>query len=118
MKFILVVCPSLRLTDFDRKSPGSHQSLDRDIAEYHISVSYRLGLAYEVVREQNVINAAEVAKANSVLGDLVHNRPVWKVGQWAWVYNDVKTITQGASSSKSSPDEVLKSKLCLNWTGP
>ena len=66
--------PRLPLTVFDRKPPGGHQSFDRDIAEYHISV--------------------------------------WKVGEWAWVYNDIKTITQGASSSKSSPDKVLKSKLC------
>ncbi|CAM9862787.1 unnamed protein product [Sphacelaria rigidula] len=34
------------------------------------------------------------------------------------MYNDVKTINQGASSKSSSLDEVLKAKLSLNWTGP
>ncbi|CAM9777202.1 unnamed protein product, partial [Sphacelaria rigidula] len=66
---------------------------------------------------QNLINAAKVAKANRVLDDAVNNRPVYKVGDWAWVYNDVRTVTQGVSSAKSSSDKVLKSKLCLNWTG-
>ena len=60
----------LPLTVFDREPPGGHQSLDRDIAEYHISVSNRLRLTYEVVREENLVNAAKVAKANSVLDDI------------------------------------------------
>ena len=46
--------PRLPLTVFDRKPPGGYQSLDRDIAEYHVSVSNRLHLAYEVVREQKL----------------------------------------------------------------
>ena len=68
--------PRLPLTVFERKNTGGHQSLDRDVVEYHLSLSNRLRLAYDVVREQNQINVAKVAKANSVLDDVVHNRPV------------------------------------------
>lgn len=81
------------LTVFDRKPPGGHGSYERDIAKYHVPVRNRLRPAYEVVREQNRMNAARVAKANRVLDDAVHNRPVLKVGKWAWVYNNNVNIS-------------------------
>ncbi|CAM9393427.1 unnamed protein product, partial [Sphacelaria rigidula] len=38
----------LPLTVFERKNTGGHKSLDRDVVKYHLSVSNRLRLAYEV----------------------------------------------------------------------
>lgn len=74
-----------------------------------------LRLAHEVVLEKNQINMAKGPRANAVLDDVERNRPLWKVGQWAWVYNGAKTINQGATSKKTSLDNVLKSKP--SWIG-
>ena len=110
--------PRLPQTIFERRNVGGHQSLDRDIREYHDLLSHRLRLTYDLVREQNQINLAKANSANAMLDAVMHKRPVWKVGEWVWVYNDVQTIRQGASADQASPDKVLTAKLSLNWTGP
>ena len=80
-------------------------------------MSHRLRLTYDLEREQNQINLAKANSTNAKLDAVTHERPVWKVDDWVWVYNDAQTVRQGASADKASPDKVLTAKLSLNWTG-
>ena len=62
------------------------------------------------------LTVARVNRRNSALTDAL--RPVSKfdVGGWAWVYNTLATIRQGAKPDTDA--KVLKAKLSLNRTGP
>lgn len=42
----------------------------------------------------------------------VLKRPVWRIGDRVWVYNEGATIRQGMS--KMTDDKALKAKLSLN----
>ena len=68
-------------------------------------------MTHDLVREQNQINLAKANSANTTLDAVMNKRPVWKVGDWAWVYNDGQTNRLGDSSDKASPDKVLTAKL-------
>ena len=46
-------------------------------------------MTHDLVREQNQINLAKANSANATLDAVMHKRPVWKVNDWVWVYNDV-----------------------------
>ena len=108
--------PRLPLTIFERSNVGGHQSLNRDQLDYCNLIRDRQQQAYDLVREQNAITASRIARSNTALDDVLHKRPVWRIGDWVWIYNSESTIRQG--SSRKTEDKILKAKLSLNWTGP
>lgn len=61
----------------------------------------RRRLAYDVVRERNQVNLAQANGTNATLDALIHERPIWEVGAWMWVYNDVQPVRRGVSAEKN-----------------
>lgn len=92
--------------------------MDQDIVEYQIPVTDRLRLVYEEVRGQNQIDMMKVAKTNRVSSNVAHERPVWKVGQGAWVYSYDTTFNQELLQKHPRWRQVLRPMLSFNWTGP
>lgn len=75
-----------------------------------------LTAATDLVREKNATNASIIDRSNSVVDDLIHKRPIFKIGLWVWVNNSLATIRQG--TKKGANDAVLKDNPCLSWTSP
>ena len=72
--------------------------------------------AYDIAREHHPRTVARVNRRNSALSDALRPVPNLAVVGWAWVYNKVATIRQGAKPD--TEPKVLEAKLSLNWTGP
>ena len=105
--------PRLPLTIIEQKGACGHQSLERDQLEYCDLARERQRLAYRLVREHHAIASSRIARANEGLNDVFHKKPIFTVGGWVWVYNNVTAVQQ-----TKDDERALKSKLSLNWTGP
>lgn len=108
--------PRLPLTVSEKTKLDGHQGRNPDQLTYCSLARDRQINAYDLVREQNTINASHVARANPALDHLMYKRPDWSVGNWMWLYNSHSTIHQGANKTRDSP--ILKHKLALEWMGP
>ncbi len=73
-------------------------------------------MTYQLVREHHAIEPSHIARANHVLSDVFHKRPVYTAGSWVWVYSSRQAARQPIGDEDES--ERLKSKPSLNWTGP
>ena len=93
-----------------------HQSLGRDQLEYCDLPADRQRRSYELVREQHNLSVSRIERRNSALSHALQKLPVYKIGEWVWIYNSESTIRQGVRSG--TDDKVLKAKLSLLWTGP
>lgn len=110
--------PRLPLTVIERRGACGHQGLERDQVEYCDLAKDRQRLAYRLVREHHAIESSRISRANLSLSDIFHKRPVYTAGSWVWVYNSKLAARYSTSSDEDERERSLKSKLCLNWTGP
>ena len=113
--------PRFPLTVFDNIYARGHQSLARDHLEYCQLAVDRQRRSYDLVREQHLLTVARIHRRNASLSN-AYKTPIYKTGDWVWVYNSASTVTQGskagATASSNADATVLKVKLALNWTGP
>ena len=107
--------PRLPFTIFERDNIGGHQSLQRDQLAYRDQLRERQKWAYDLVRQHHTATISRLSRANDRITAALNRQPIWKAGDWVWVYNSASTVTYGTTGPSAPP---AHKKLSLNWTGP
>ena len=101
-------CPPI--TVFERAGQTGHQSLARVHFAYCDLASDCRRRAEGIVREHHALTVSHVECRDSTLSEARRRVPEFVVGGWAWLYNSISTIRQGANSDTAA--RVLKPKFC------
>ena len=77
--------------------------------------------AHRLIIESGRLTKEKHRENKSKMDDIMHNCPVYEVGQWVWVYDvqhTLSTATGQKSLDKKAIEERIKAKLANKWTSP